>query len=379
MDHVAQLQLGGGAGQRDGEQALRIGLLEQDDAPSARLERAGRRDHAVAQGRCLGTFGVAAGAEDRLQAQRLGRLATEHDRGGEVLEGELVRGRSGGRRRQHQIDAVGGEVLPDHRRPGAQPEDVGGSHASQLAEVGGEARPVPVAEPADRRPNRLEGLFEGVPHVHLALVAARRLAYVAAADPQRGDAAGIAVQPARGQEAGGQRQLHDGHHGGVAQLGVDLGQDRVQGVQVARACRGRAARRPGPRGRRGPGIWRAAPGTRGSGGRPGRQRPARTPDVRSRRSEGARPSSSADRRPAAPEAGPRPRRWPERARRPRCRRARQGRWHRGSAWPLSVSVASISSRSPASRSMPSLARSPSSTGAERSSGPPRFRSQAGQR
>ena len=289
-------------------------------------------------------------------------------------------GRSGGGRRQHEIDPVGGKVLPDHRSPGAQPQNVGGRHASQLAEVGGEAGLVPVAEPADRRPNRLEGLLEGAPHVHLALVAARRLADVAAADPQRSDAAGIAVQPARGQEAGGQRQLHDGHHGRVAQLRVDLGRDRVQGIQVARrveveqlvdqvlaVVEDRES-----------GVQLLV--VRGSGGRPRRPRPARTRDARSRRSAGARPSSSAGRRPAAPEAGPRPRRWPERARRPRRPRARHRRWHRGSAGPSSASVASIVLESAGSRARcRAWPDRPSSTGAERSSGPPRFRSQAGQR
>jgi hypothetical protein len=45
----------------------------------------------------------------------------------------------GRRRGDHEVDAVGRDVLADHRRSGPQPEHVGGAHSAELAVVGGEA------------------------------------------------------------------------------------------------------------------------------------------------------------------------------------------------------------------------------------------------
>ena len=291
-------------------------------------------------------------------------------------------GRAGGGRRQHQVDAVGGKVLSDHRSPGAQPQHVRGRHAAQLAEVGGEARFVPVPEPADGRPHRLEGLLEGVPHVHLALVAARRLADVAAADPQRGHAAGIAVQPAGGQEAGGQRQLHDGGDGRVAQLGVDLGQRSRAGRTGCAACRGRAARRPGRRGRRAPGTGRAAPGRRGSGGRPAAAATGtdsgRTVEAKRGRSAIEVGGSTARGAGGGPPASPMVRASSSSSIvRPAHRRRR---WRRRPGRLVGHRLASDLLGAPAAALDAELGqvdrRRPAPT---RSSGPPRFRSQAGQR
>ena len=79
-----------------------------------------------------------------------------------------------------------------------------------------------------------DGGLEETPDVHLALMARRRLAHVAIADPQRGDPSGIAVQAAARQQAGGQCQAEDSGQRGVAELRVDLVRDGLQGVEVAR-------------------------------------------------------------------------------------------------------------------------------------------------
>ena len=94
----------------------------------------------------------------------------------------------------------------------------------------------PAARAAGRRSRRgrRRTPLERAPHVDLALVAAGRLSDVAGGDPERGDATRIAVQPARRQQAGRERQAHGRRASGVAQLAVDLRADGVERVQVAR-------------------------------------------------------------------------------------------------------------------------------------------------
>ena len=136
---------------------------------------------------------------------------------------------------EHHVDVVGRQVLADHRGAAADPEHVGRAHAAQLLQACREAGRTPVPPSAasavrtscDRR-------LEQAPHVRLALVARRGLADVATADAERRHAARITVQPAGGQQAGGQRQPEDRGERRIAQLGVDLVGDRLQGVQVAR-------------------------------------------------------------------------------------------------------------------------------------------------
>ena len=109
------------------------------------------------------------------------------------------------------------------------------AHPAELAVVGGEARLLAIAgQRVDRGAHVGECLLEGTPHVHLALMAARRLPNVPGCDPERSDATRVPVQPAGRQQARSERQAHRGRASEVAQLAVDLRADGVERIQVAR-------------------------------------------------------------------------------------------------------------------------------------------------
>ncbi len=76
--------------------------------------------------------------------------------------------------------------------------------------------------------------FEQAPHVHLAVVARRRLAHVAPTDPQRGHSPRVPVQSAGREQASGEGEAEHRRQGLVVELGVDLVGDRLERVQVAR-------------------------------------------------------------------------------------------------------------------------------------------------
>ena len=112
-------------------------------APAARLQRPGGRRHARGAGPSpRRPRPRPRGPEERLEAQRLGRLAAEQPGGGEVLEAQLVDGRGRRRRAEDEVDAVGRQVLADDGRPAADPQHVGRRHAAEL--VRGRPRSGPV-------------------------------------------------------------------------------------------------------------------------------------------------------------------------------------------------------------------------------------------
>ena len=90
MDHVDQLEAGRDRRERAREKPLGVRAVEQERAPATRLQCPDRRCQAVTQGGGLGAGALGATTEDRLQAQRLRRLATEHPRRGQVLVRQLV-------------------------------------------------------------------------------------------------------------------------------------------------------------------------------------------------------------------------------------------------------------------------------------------------
>ena len=178
----------------------------------------------------------------------------EHPRGGEVLVGQLVDRWARRRRAEDEVDAVGRQVLADDRGPRAEPEHVRRGHPAQLAEVGREARLVAVArEGGDRRADVVERLLERAPHVHLALVAARRLANVAGGDAQRRRRARDSRSGAR--RAAGRRRAQGAWRPPFRGRGSRTRSSRRWHAarRGCAGCTGRAAPRRGRRGRRAPG------------------------------------------------------------------------------------------------------------------------------
>ena len=162
-----------------GEQPLRVGPLEQERRTSRPASARRPPTPGVPQGGGLGAGTLrAARAEDRLQAQGLGRLATDQPRRGQVLEATARRrsGLSGGEPSTRSTPSAG-RYCPITAGAAAQPQDVGRAHPAQLAESGREARRAARSRrsAADRVAHVGERLSNSAPHVHLALVAARGL------------------------------------------------------------------------------------------------------------------------------------------------------------------------------------------------------------
>jgi hypothetical protein len=236
MDHRGQVEAGRCPRHRHRQHAVGVVALEQDVEPAPRTKGGGRRRHGVTEGRRLRPVrGGRLRAEERLQAQRLGRLAAQEPRRRQVFEAELVHRRRRRGRAEHEVDPVGWQVLARDRRTAPHPQDVRRAHPPQVVVVGREAGGAALAtQRGDRGAHVPERGLEEPPHVDLALVARSRLAHVATGDAQGGDPPRVAVQPAGREEAGCQGKAEDREQGRVAHLRLDLAGDGLEGIQVAR-------------------------------------------------------------------------------------------------------------------------------------------------
>ena len=218
------------------QQPIRIVAVQEQVEPAAGSQRSGGRRHRVTKRSCFRAVGGdGRRAEERLEPQRLRRLATNEPRRGEVFEAQLVERRRRGWRAEHQVDPLRRQVLARHGWAAADPKHVRGAHAAQVVDVGREARRPPfAAQRGDSQAHVMERGLEEAPDVHLALVPRGGLAHLAAADAQRRDTSRVAVEAAPRQQAGSQRQAEDRGQRRVAQLAVDLGGDGLDRVEVAR-------------------------------------------------------------------------------------------------------------------------------------------------
>ena len=270
-DGVDELEIGRGPGHGHREHPVRVVALEQDREPATGLQRPGRRGHGVPEHGHLRPVGPRRAAEQRFEAEGLGRFpAGSH---AVARYSKTARPRSPGRRRaDDQVDALRRQVLADDRRR-HRGSRAGWRPPSRRARRG-RRRSAPGAD-RGRAPQRgahvLVGSLEQAPHVHLAVVPRGGLADVAAADPQRGHRPG---SRSGGWPGAGSRRGRAGTPRRAAGRGTRRRScSRWPGGRTGCArCTGRGPRPPRPAGRRAQGTDPGAAGRRGPGGHRSRPR-----------------------------------------------------------------------------------------------------------
>ena len=313
---------GGDPAERGRDEALRAARLEEEDGSAvAREERRGGVERAPDRRRLPAPRRTPGAAEDRLEREQRRRVAAEDPAGREVGVRQPLDVRALGRLAEDEPDPrpvrqpgqrVGlGLERPERRRRPEPDDDVGhplGQALEVLAEAGGHQPERGALEALDEAADDAEAVLEREPRVALAPLAAGRQADPAAADPQVGDPARVAVEPRGRQQGVEERQAHRGLDRGRAQVALDPLEDRLEPDELARRVEVEQLldeRVVAVDGREPVADRRARPGRAGRSPRSGRGRPRRSSRGagRRRRPGRGRPCSGSA---CGPAAGRRP-------------------------------------------------------------------------
>ncbi len=246
---AAETQPRSHSAEHGGREPGRTGSIEQQDDLTARGQHRPDGGQRAAQGGHIpAPLSTGRGTEDGLQRQRLGSLPAQHDRGGEIREGQVLGTPVHGWLRQYEAHPrspvpSGGQGLPAlgqgradarHRCASVAQDDIAGTF-HERRQVGTQtcldrARRCSL-QPLDEGTNLARPLLEEQPRVPLAPAALSGEAQPPGAEPEGGRSAEMTVEPAGREQHVRERQSQGGLDRCRPQVRVDPfgeGGDRLE-------------------------------------------------------------------------------------------------------------------------------------------------------